>query len=132
MKSAKTLSSLRLSFDRSSRSGQVLSAISRRVSAFPNLENLPLSQMALSNEVLTGFISICKDTLQGPNLYDMILDSGSWGDLFTFLSNKKYLLQLYLNALNEGTRGVSFRLIHLERPIIDEYWFLHTYPPPRR
>ncbi|KAF2258829.1 hypothetical protein CC78DRAFT_90638 [Lojkania enalia] len=130
LKSAKALNSLDLSFDRSTRSGQVLSAITRHVDTFPKLQKLSLSQMTLSNKVLIGFIGICKDTLQSLSLYDVILNSGNWRDVFTFLLNELPLLQLHLIALHEGTRGLSFRAIHLERPIIDKYWFLNMHPPP--
>lgn len=40
------------------------------------------------------------------------------------------LAKLYLIALHEGTHGVSFRSIHLKRPIIDEYWFCGLHPLP--
>jgi len=86
--------------------------------------------MALSNEGLAGFIGTCKDTLQNLSLHDMILDSGSWRDVFTFIWSELPLAKLYLIALHEGTRGVSFRSIHLKRPIIDEYWFCGLHPLP--
>lgn len=114
---------MKLSFDQSDRSGQVLSAISEHEITLPKLRTLCLSLVTCSNNALAGFIGIFKDTLKELTLTYMILDSGSWKDLITVFLNELSLHKIMLCWLDENLFGVSFRPIHLERPIIDEYWW---------
>jgi hypothetical protein len=105
--------------------GQVLSAISEHEFTFAKLRRLSLSQVQCSSDVLAGFIGIFRDTLQDLSLIGVILDLESWKDPFTFFANELSLVKLYLRFLDEeDICRVSFRPIHLERPVIDEAWFL--------
>jgi hypothetical protein len=130
--SAKALSSLGLSFDRSTRSGEVLSAISRHVGFFPKLQNLDLEHLLISSESLIKFIDTYKGTLQNLVLSHTILCSGTWRDVILYLADELRLESLSATYLFEGHQGVSFRAIHRERPIIQEFWWIHMSPLPTR
>ena len=124
LKGAKTLHYLRLSLDGSSRSRHAISAIARHIDSFPILRELSLAHVITTDDVLISFVSNCTNMLMNLSLYDIILQSGSWRNVFTYLSNRPRLAKLYLSDLHEDTRGVSFRPFHRERPIIDDYWNL--------
>lgn len=123
LKSAKALTSIYLLFGARARSGEVLSEISRHVGTFPKLKSLILSHMSLPYKVLVEFISTCKGTLQSLSLNTIFLDLRSWRDFFVFLLNELSLRRLSLFDVYEHLRHLSFRAIHLERPIIDNFYY---------
>jgi hypothetical protein len=130
LESAKSLSSLGLSFDRSTRSGKVLSEISRHVGFFPKLRHLHLTHLLISSESLIEFIDPYKGSLQSLVLNHTILGSGIWRDVILYLADELLLDSLSAFALFEGDQGVSFRAIHLERPIIQNLWWMERSPFP--
>lgn len=118
----KRLESLTLSFDRSTRSGEVLAAVSQHVGTFPALRRLQLRRVLCSCDVLVKFIGMGRANVRDIDLTDVSLNSGGAKDLFIFLSTELSLGAVSLADLYEGTRYVSFKSIRWDRPIILDGW----------
>lgn len=128
---AKALTYLGLSFDMSPSTGEFFREVTRNIESFPNLQELSLRNLFTSSESLTKVISTSKATLRMVVLNDMVLNSGSWRDVFLYLLNELSLDRIWFENLFEGNQEVSFGAIHVERPIIkDHWWYGETYPPP--
>jgi len=124
LKKAESLETLQLYLKPQHRFGAQLSAFAHEICHFQNLKNLNLTNAKCSEVEFLDFISTCKDTLKDIRLLKIILSSGTWRNIFRFLSKETALSCLHFFWLTD-TQVVKFEAFNKERPIAVEDWVLN-------